>query len=139
MRNTQELYNYCKINSHTIGWKANIKSAAMHRLSDQLPRCDGTYYVSAQVEYDYVLDLWMILENKCAEKAHLDDVHTVVNMIFQDIADELEEEFQLYSYSIVLCARLNGWTALWMGPSLYAERFQQAFLESGYEAALASL
>nr|WP_304578713.1 hypothetical protein [uncultured Acetatifactor sp.] len=109
MKNTQELYNYCQINLHTKNWIANIKKGAIMSLQDAIPRCDGSYYAAKQIEFEYPMDLWLILENKCAEKAYLDDVHIVVNMIFQDIADELKEGLLSYlPYSIVFCAKLRG-------------------------------
>lgn len=78
-------------------------------LPDAIPRCDGSYYAAKQIEFEYPMDLWLILENKYAEKAYLDDVHIVVNMIFQDIADELKEGLLPYlPYSIVFCAKLRG-------------------------------
>lgn len=78
-------------------------------LQDAIPRCDGSYYAAKQIEFEYPMDLWLILENKYAEKAYLDDVHIVVNMIFQDIADELKEGLLSYlPYSIVFCAKLGG-------------------------------
>lgn len=140
MKNAEELYQYCKKNAQIKKWILSIKSEARLCLKDQVPRCNGFYYCSRRIEHDYVTDLWLILETECSERAYREDVLSVVNEIFQDIADELIEELPIWnSYKIVLCAGNYNEAVLWLGPSQCAERFLQVFLRSGYNAALASL
>ena len=140
MKNAEELYMYCKKNMYTSNWIASIKRDAQTCLRDEVPRCNGSYYSSRRIEYDYITELWLILENKCCEQTYKEEVHVVVNMLFQDIADELTSELPLQnSYKIVLCARNSDETALWLGPSYYAKNFLKIFLQSGYAAALARL
>lgn len=140
MKNAEELYQYCKKNGHTRNWIASIKSTARIILREEVPRCNGFYYSSRRIEYDYVSDLWLMLENKCCEKAYREDVFIAVNKLFRDIADELTKELPLRNpYKVVLCVRGIDEAVLWLGPSQCAQRFSQVFLQSGYDAALASL
>lgn len=140
MKNAEELYQYCKKNAHTKRWIASKKQEARICLKDEVPRCNGLYYSSRRIEYDYVSDLWLILENKCNEKSYREDVFIAVNKIFQDIADELTNELSLWNpYKVVLCVRNSYEAVLWLGPSQCAERFLEVYIQSGYDAALASL
>ncbi|MCM1439643.1 MAG: hypothetical protein NC131_10675 [Roseburia sp.] len=140
MKNVQELYNYCKKNMRTKNWIASKKMEARSCFKDDIPHCNGFYYSSRRIEYDYVSDLWLVLEEQCREKAYREDVFVVVNKIFQDIADELTDERPIQQpYKVVLCVRNFNEAVLWLGPAYCAERFMQVYLQSGYDAVLASL
>lgn len=140
MKNALELYEYLYKNLHTQAWIATRKREVMLCLRDEVPRCNGSYYSSRRIRYDYTNELWLILKCKCNEPAYKEDVFHSVNMLFQDIADELTEALPtLSSYRVILHARDYDEAVLWIGPSQYAERFLNIFLQSGYDAALASL
>ena len=140
MKNAEELYQYCKKNFHTKNWIASIKGQARICLKDEVPRCNGSYYSSRRIENDYVSELWLILENKCKENSYREDVFIAVNQIFKDIADELTKELSLWiPYKVVLYVRNSNEAVLWLGPSQCAERFLKVYIQSGYDAALASL
>ncbi|MCM1048315.1 MAG: hypothetical protein NC433_07815 [Clostridiales bacterium] len=140
MKNAEELYQYCKKNLHTKKWIAYIKWQAKICLKDEVPRCNGSYYGSRRIENDYAGELDLILENECKVKSYREDVFIAVNKIFQDIADELTNELSLWiPYKVVLYARNSYEAVLWIGPSQCAEKFLKVYIQSGYDAARASL
>lgn len=142
MSDVLELYEYCKKNIHTKSWIADIKGAAWICLKDQIWHCNGLYYYSKLIQFDYVVSLWSVLKNQRCEEVYFDDVVLVVNRIFKNIAEQLMNEFYLHcTYRIVLQVRESNTeeAVLWLGPAVCSKKFAQIFQERGYEAAMASL